>query len=127
MTSLSFWARHPPTTILMSGRVSLIAFMCPRFPYSFWSAFSRMQHVLNSTTDASSGCSTLGVALGLEHARHPFGIVLVHLAPEGADEVGGSRNAHRKNPSTGPPADGPVLRYLARAEERSSRITMILI
>ena len=51
------------------------------------SAFSRMQQVLSTTTSASSTSSAGRHAVGLEQPGDALGVVLVHLAPEGADEV----------------------------------------
>ena len=52
--SRSFWARQPATTICMPGWRSFTDLRWPRVPYSLLSAFSRMQHVLRTTTSASS-------------------------------------------------------------------------
>jgi hypothetical protein len=41
------------------GLASLMRFMWPRVPYNLVSAFSRMQHVLKSTTSAASGLAVL--------------------------------------------------------------------
>ena len=53
-SSRSFWARHPDTTIWRPSRRPFQVLRCPRLPYSLLSAFSRMQHVLSTTTSASS-------------------------------------------------------------------------
>ena len=53
-TSRSFWARHPDTTIWRPSRSAFHVLRWPRLPYSLLSAFSRMQHVLSTTTSASA-------------------------------------------------------------------------
>ena len=53
----SFCARHPATTIRIRGLASFNGLRCPRLPYSRLSAFSRMAHVLNTTTSASAASS----------------------------------------------------------------------
>ena len=51
------------------------------------SAFSRMQHVLSTTTSASAVDVGRHEPVGLEQAGDALGVVLVHLAPEGAHDV----------------------------------------
>ena len=53
-TSRSFCARQPATTICRPSRSAFQLFSQPRLPYSLLSAFSRMQHVLTTTTSASA-------------------------------------------------------------------------
>ena len=56
--SRSFWAKQPETTICRPSRASFQRFNIPRLPYNLLSAFSRIQHVFNTTTSASSSSST---------------------------------------------------------------------
>ena len=53
-----------------------------------------MQHVLSTTTSASASDVDRHQAVGLEQAGDALGVVLVHLAPEGAHDV---------RPGHGPP------------------------
>src|ERR1700723_3049358 len=53
-SSLSFWARQPPTAICMSGLLRLRGARWLMLPYSLLSAFSRTAQVLKTTTSASS-------------------------------------------------------------------------
>ena len=46
------------------------------------SAVSRIEQVLNRIRSASRALGRLAVAERLEHALHPLGVVLVHLAAE---------------------------------------------
>ena len=54
---------------------------------NFVSGFSRIVHVLKTTTSASSWRRRLAEAELLEHALDPLGVVGVHLAPERRDVV----------------------------------------
>ena len=51
------------------------------------SGFSRIVHVLKTTTSASSCELRLAEAERLEHALDALGVVAVHLAAEGGDVV----------------------------------------
>ena len=103
--SRSFWARHPPTTICSSGRAALADFRWPSVPYSLLSAFSRMQQVLSTTTSASSTECGRRHAVGLEQTGDALGVVLVHLTPEGADEIAlGTRTDNHSAQVTGWPS-----------------------
>src|SRR6266540_983865 len=53
----SFWARHPATTIRIRGLAIFRGRRCPSCPYRRLSAFSRMAHVLRTTTSASAASS----------------------------------------------------------------------
>ena len=59
----------------------------PRLPYSLLSAFSRMQHVLSTTTSASSSDSARTIPSASSRPGDALGVVLVHLAPVGAHDV----------------------------------------
>ena len=72
---------------LQIGAALLTDFRCPRLPYNLLSAFSRMQHVLRTTTSASSRPAAALHAVCLEQARDALGVVLVHLAPVGAEQI----------------------------------------
>ena len=54
----SFCARQPATTMRRRGLRSFAGFRWPRLPYSRLSAFSRIAHVLSTTTSA---CATSSV------------------------------------------------------------------
>ena len=56
-SSRSFCAKQPATTIWRVGSASFQAFIVPSVPYNFLSAFSRMQHVLMTTTSALASSS----------------------------------------------------------------------
>ena len=71
-----------------SGRWAFTALSRPRAPYSLLSAFSRMQQVLSTMTSASSRTEARSYPSSSSSPGDPLGIVLVHLAPEGADGVG---------------------------------------
>ena len=59
------------------------------------SAFSRIAQVLRTITRASRGVLGRRHAVGHQQPADPLGIVLVHLAPEGADQVASARH-HRQ-------------------------------
>jgi hypothetical protein len=83
--SLTDCAQHPPTPMTRSGRALERARLL-RCAMKRSSAFSRIEQVLKRMRSASRG-SAPRVAERLEHALHPLGVVLVHLAPEGGDVV----------------------------------------
>ena len=66
----------------MSGRSRLRAAASPMYAANFVSGFSRIVHVLKTTTSASSGVERLAEPELLEHALDALGVVRVHLAPE---------------------------------------------
>ena len=64
------------------------------------SADSRIEQVLKRIRSASVALAGLRVAERGEHALHPLGVVLVHLAPEGRHVealVAPRRSSHRRS------------------------------
>ena len=80
------------------------------------SAFSRMQHVLSTTTSASAEVAGGDQPVGLEQAGDALGVVLVHLAPERAHDVA-TRIESVRSPTAGQATGGR--RRLASAHDGS--------
>ena len=89
------------------------------------SAFSRMQQVLSTTTSASSMSAVGDQAVGHQQPGEPLGVVLVHLAPEGADEVGPGHP--RKSTGTRAPRFPAVERSDARDVRGTLGVALALV
>ena len=83
--SLTDCAQQPPTPITRSGSSRLSFLASCRWETNRSSAFSRIEQVLKRIRSASARSGDLAVADRLEHALHPLGVVLVHLAAERRD------------------------------------------
>ena len=86
--SRSFWARQPPTTICMSGRSVLeglqLAEVAVELVVGVLADAAGVEHDDVGVVDVGGRAQ----AVGLEEAGDALGVVLVHLAPVGAHDVG---------------------------------------